>query len=126
MLVLIGVFLLIHLRTEQTGMASLSVLAILAVTHWFWFPVHYVFNAYGIQRRILGLPQRFPWARIEGYQAMQDGIRICRSIPSSNSLRSFFVAWSRHRKEIESIVAHYTRRTPTRKLGSSSVSFRSG
>ena len=118
MLVLIGVFLLIQQRTAQTGMASLSVLAILSVTHWFWLPVRYKFNSYGLERRFFGVPQRFPWARIEAFRPLKDGILLSRSTATSDSLHTMFIAWSNRRHELESMVTYLTRQV-SRKHGSS-------
>jgi hypothetical protein len=124
MLLLLGVFLAVQVRVRQTGMAALSILAVLSVTVWYWLPVRYVFRPAGIERRLLGTRRLIPWSSIGGYKALPDGIQLFVA-RGSNSAQGLFVSWNGKQELLQRAVDQYIQQSSRRIPGSSVISSRS-
>lgn len=111
MCVLLTLFLFIQLQIRQTAMGALAIAAVLSVTVWYWLPVRFTFRANGIERRIFGVRRRISLSRIEGYDVVDNGLRIFHSAARNSSpSKRTFISWNRHREEIEQMLTFYSQR----------------
>ena len=111
MCVLLTLFLFIQLQIRQTAMGALAIAAVLAVTVWYWLPVRFTFRANGIERRVLGVKRRISLSKIEGYDFVDNGLRIFHTASGhSFPTKRTFISWNHHREEIEQMLAFYSQR----------------
>ncbi|MEX2189052.1 MAG: hypothetical protein WD875_19750 [Pirellulales bacterium] len=104
------VALLAVLTAIETHNPVALVVAALTLASWRTFlPVTFVFDASGIEQRVLFLRRRIAWAAVARCELWPDGVRLLRSAAAHplEALRGLFVPWHGER---ETIVALLSRR----------------
>jgi hypothetical protein len=88
--------------TRSPALTSLVLVALAAASWSALLPVRYVFDATGVERRILWWRRRIPWAAVARCETWPTGVRLFRTADPLplEALRAVFIPFAGSRDEI--------------------------